>query len=97
MYVYDNPTAQPRYHGRHLFNLLLWKVIAANLHRLMKLPVHMHVLDHSSKDSTNTNRDVVFILETDFLERLDLLRCEKLRIMNRGWQLRKIVLLELLQ
>ena len=97
MYINDYPAAKSRYHGGHLFDLFLWEVIAANLHRLMKLPVHMHVLDHSSKDSTNTNRDVVFILETDFLERLDLLRCEKLRIMNRGWQLRKIVLLELLQ
>ena len=33
----------------------------------MELPVEMHILDHSSKYSTNTNRNIIFISETNLL------------------------------
>ena len=97
MYVDNNTTTQSRNHGGHLLNFFLGEVITTNLHSLMKLPMQMHILDNSSKDSTDTYRNIIFISETNLLICLELLRSQKLRIMSWGWQLWQLVLFQLLQ
>lgn len=73
MYIYHYTTTQPCKHSCHFLDFLLREIITTNLYGLVKLPVHVHILDNSSKDPTNTNRNIVFISEANLLKSLKLL------------------------
>lgn len=73
MYVNHNTTTQSCKHSCHFLDFLFGEVIATNLYSLMKLPVHMHILHNSSKNPTNTNRNIIFISEANLFKSLKLL------------------------
>lgn len=85
MYINHNATTQSCKYGCHFLNLFFREVITTNLDSLVKLPMEMHVLDDSSKDPTNTNRNIIFISKANLLICLKLLRSKKLWIMHGGW------------
>lgn len=97
VYIYDNTSTQSCEHGRHLLNLFLGEVITTDLDCFMEFPVHVHVLNNSSKDTTNTNRNIVLISEADFLECLQLLGSQQLRVVARSRKFWQFVLFQLLK
>lgn len=97
MDVHNDAAAQPRQHGRHVLDFLLWEVIAADLHGLMELPMEMHVLDDSAEDPSDSHRDVIPVPEADLPVRLELLWRQQLWIMAGGGEFGQLILLELLE
>ena len=62
--INHNTTTQSCQGCYHFLILFLWKVITTKLYFVMEFPAHMHVLDNPSKDSTNSNRDILLCIQS---------------------------------